>query len=120
MGDSDGSSNAAQGAQSDANLTTGLFQRIRRAFRGTTDNPVVERPSEPDIARDGGFRSLANLTRLRVDGLPPESCVNRRLQSVDPVQFFDGAHIHPDLDPPVRTAVDMLEQQNVVAVSQPL
>ena len=66
MGDSDGSSNAAQSARQEENLVSGLFKRISRAFGKPSYTPDDQRAADPMIARDG-FRSLANLTNLRVE-----------------------------------------------------
>jgi magnesium and cobalt transporter len=67
MGDSDGSSNAAQGARSEANSKPGLIGRVLQALRGTSENLAGPTSVETAPLGESGSRSLANLTRLRVE-----------------------------------------------------
>ena len=68
MGDSDGSSNAAHGARDEDDASSmGLWARWRQALGGSTElNEDDEVPLSPS-GRDNTVRSLANLTRLRVE-----------------------------------------------------
>jgi len=68
MGDSDGSSNAARGARmEDETSSMGLWARWRQALGGGSDQ--ANGPEVPLSPRSGDttVRSLANLTRLRVE-----------------------------------------------------
>lgn len=67
MGESDGSSNAAQGARSEANSKPGLIGRVLKALRGTSDKSTGPTSVETAPQGESGSRSLANLTRLRVE-----------------------------------------------------
>ncbi|MDJ0639295.1 MAG: hemolysin family protein [Paracoccaceae bacterium] len=67
MGDTDGSSNAAQRAQSEDDTSTGLLARLRRAL-GSGNSHHPEYPTIPEKGLNGpAGRSLANLARLRVE-----------------------------------------------------
>ncbi|MEM1371293.1 MAG: hemolysin family protein [Pseudomonadota bacterium] len=64
MGETDGSSNAAHGAQDEDDRPKGLVTRWLSAFRGSD---MEKTTAEPVPAAVGTHRSLANLTRLRVE-----------------------------------------------------
>lgn len=64
MGDTDGSSNAAHGAQDEDERPKGLVTRWLSALRGSDVETTVADPA-PKVA--GSQRSLANLARLRVE-----------------------------------------------------
>jgi magnesium and cobalt transporter len=66
MGDSDGSSNAAQGARVEDVSSKGLLTRWLQALGGAEQEDEAEVPLSPD-GRDTTVRSLANLTRMRVE-----------------------------------------------------
>jgi magnesium and cobalt transporter len=67
MGDTDGSSSAAQGAQSEDESSEGILTRWWRALgNGTEQGESADPEDRADIA-DASVRSLANLTRLRVE-----------------------------------------------------
>ena len=67
MGDSDGSSNAAQGARVEDGSSKGLLTRWLQALGGATDETDEEGMPLARDGRDATVRSLANLTRMRVE-----------------------------------------------------
>ncbi|MEO1537205.1 MAG: hemolysin family protein [Pseudomonadota bacterium] len=66
MGDTDGSSSAAQGAQSEDNISEGLLSRWWRALGNGVD-PSDEADGSASALPPTAIRGLANLTRLRVE-----------------------------------------------------
>ena len=67
MGDTDGSSNAAQGAQSEDESSGGILTRWWRALGSGPDQSESADPEDRADTTDASVRSLANLTRLRVE-----------------------------------------------------
>ncbi|MEL7150165.1 MAG: hemolysin family protein [Pseudomonadota bacterium] len=67
MGETDGSSSAAQSAQSEDNTSEGLLSRWWRALGSGPDENEDERVAEQSHVPAAAVRGLANLTRLRVE-----------------------------------------------------
>lgn len=67
MGDTDGSSSAAQGAQSEDEASEGMLSRWWRSLGNGTDQSLDADQMDRDVSIDATALSLANLKHLRVE-----------------------------------------------------
>ena len=67
MDDSEGSSNAAQSAREEDESSKGVLTRWFQALGNGGDRSEAASESEAVVSGGGAQRSLANLTRLRVE-----------------------------------------------------